>query len=353
MFGIYRFLLALLVSFNHLTGQRGIGSFAVFGFFILSGYLMTLILNQKYGFTRSGILKFILNRFLRIYPTYWLVLLLSVGAIYALGHATDFHPNMRVVKTSEDFISNIAIFGLAPFGLITDNVRLVPPTWALDVELTFYIFIALWLGRSPKRSLIGLILGFAFASFYLIAHRPELAYCFWLSALLPFSIGCCVYHYRDRLEWFWSKIGFLNQTQTSWVVFLVVMMFGTFLVSGLSLQLGRYLFCLPAGLMVFLLSKFNKNSFSPVLVGIDNFLGDLSYPLYLTHYLGGYLTWYFLKPCGGEKHCLLNFFFGTGIALLISTVLVFALERSIKKVRECVLLYGDTERLPEGEIVKA
>jgi peptidoglycan/LPS O-acetylase OafA/YrhL len=43
---------------------------AVFAFYTLSGYLMTRVLNERYGFTAAGTAAFALNRVLRLWPVY-------------------------------------------------------------------------------------------------------------------------------------------------------------------------------------------------------------------------------------------------------------------------------------------
>ena len=55
MFGIYRYGLAFCVAISHLWAGMigGPAAYAVWGFYCLSGYLMTLILNEKYGFSRA------------------------------------------------------------------------------------------------------------------------------------------------------------------------------------------------------------------------------------------------------------------------------------------------------------
>lgn len=74
MLGLMRFILALLVVVSHLTGGGASpffahwGIFAVFGFYLISGYLMTIILNEKYFFNFT---TFALNRFLRLFPIYY------------------------------------------------------------------------------------------------------------------------------------------------------------------------------------------------------------------------------------------------------------------------------------------
>ncbi len=75
MFGIYRYGLAFCVAISHLWAGMlgGPAAYAVWGFYCLSGYLMTLILNEKYGFSGRGIGRFAVNRALRIYPAYYVV----------------------------------------------------------------------------------------------------------------------------------------------------------------------------------------------------------------------------------------------------------------------------------------
>src|SRR5271155_1366839 len=75
MFGIYRYGLAFCVAISHLWAGMigGPAAYAVWGFYCLSGYLMTLILNEKYGFSPRGLGRFAAKRALRIYPAYFVV----------------------------------------------------------------------------------------------------------------------------------------------------------------------------------------------------------------------------------------------------------------------------------------
>src|SRR6201995_5837701 len=91
--GLLRFWLAMAVVFEHTAlfmGDPGRfpyhlrllnGQTAVQSFYIISGFYISLILNEKYVGRGSGWL-FLSNRFLRIYPVYWLMLLLT--AIFEL-----------------------------------------------------------------------------------------------------------------------------------------------------------------------------------------------------------------------------------------------------------------------------
>jgi peptidoglycan/LPS O-acetylase OafA/YrhL len=100
-FGVIRLVLACLVIVSHAfptggwgedplpahsRGQENIGGVAVLGFFAISGYLIA-----KSGINSDG-LQFIWRRFLRIFPAFWVVLLVAaigVGPIawVASGHS--------------------------------------------------------------------------------------------------------------------------------------------------------------------------------------------------------------------------------------------------------------------------
>ena len=136
LFGTYRTILAVLVVALHLGGVKVIGSYAVFGFYILSGFLMTFILQKTYGYSLSGFKTFWLNRFLRLFPLYWVSITVTVVLILLWGQRVqDYHEAMQLPQTFFDTLKNLLI-------LFPDREypRLTPPAWALTVELFFYFF---------------------------------------------------------------------------------------------------------------------------------------------------------------------------------------------------------------------
>jgi peptidoglycan/LPS O-acetylase OafA/YrhL len=75
--GTIRVLLALAVIFSH-TGSHVLvgGEAALQCFYLISGFLISYILQNTAAY--GSIRNFYLNRFLRIYPMYWAVALLTV-----------------------------------------------------------------------------------------------------------------------------------------------------------------------------------------------------------------------------------------------------------------------------------
>ena len=78
MFGILRLSFALMVVAGKFVGVEVIPGIGVWGFFLLSGFLITLVLNEKYSYSKGGLRKFFVSRFLRLYPCYYAVMLLTL-----------------------------------------------------------------------------------------------------------------------------------------------------------------------------------------------------------------------------------------------------------------------------------
>src|SRR5947209_5961483 len=63
-----RFLLSTIVLEAHIwpLGVPWLAWQSVFAFYTLSGFLMTRVLHERYGFGLNGLLRFALNRVLRL-----------------------------------------------------------------------------------------------------------------------------------------------------------------------------------------------------------------------------------------------------------------------------------------------
>jgi peptidoglycan/LPS O-acetylase OafA/YrhL len=149
----------LLVVSSHTLQQALLpdvipGSFGVTVFFFLSGYLITTLLRTELEETgRIDFGKFYLRRALRIFPPFYLVLLLAAlrGHYGVLIH-TDNHMEWSYVLGQALHLTNYLQIYAAP-------EHLAPGTdifWSLAVEEHFYLvfpWIFLWLARieQPRR----------------------------------------------------------------------------------------------------------------------------------------------------------------------------------------------------------
>jgi len=124
--GVTRFVLALLVICYHFTPLRS-GNFAVCCFYILSGYWITKMWKQKYSKGNQPQLVFLISRWLRIAP----MLMLCTALVLLL-------PIDRSGATSGWLLRQALIIGC------TGTYVPLAPAWSLDVELQFYLAFAIF-----------------------------------------------------------------------------------------------------------------------------------------------------------------------------------------------------------------
>ncbi len=324
MFGIIRFILAWFVVLAHI-GQtfKYSSAIAVYSFYMLSGYLMTLIMNERYGFNFSGIIKFIINRLLRIYPQYWLLAIIALLFIFIAPpeYARSIHPAIRLPNSFHEILSNIFIIGLYPESIFV-MARLVPQAWALHVELVFYLLIAFGLGRSLKITLVWFILSVGYHVLANIYSFPR--YSPILAASLAFSIGSLLYHISPYIK---KYIQF-----SVFRLCLVLFLYFGFVVSTGNIGFGEskipfYLNFILFFICLFMLSNIpRENAF---YIKIDNWFGDLSYPVYLTHWIVAVFISYFI-----DIHSTIELFiYSVPIVFILSYFMAKLVESPIERIR--------------------
>ena len=215
--GLPRLLFAISVFLGHVAPQFGLtmvgGAVAVQSFFIFSGFYISLVLNGKYK--NSSYKTFIINRVLKIYPVYWIILLFSLpwGIPVFTHYLQSGNINLGSVITL--VITNLLIFGqdiLMFLGLdnasgslyFTANFRisdpevwrflLVPQAWALAIIFYFYL-IAPFILKSKKLiiSLLLFSLGARLVSYFFGYNIDPWNYRFFVFELALFLFGAISY----------------------------------------------------------------------------------------------------------------------------------------------------------------
>lgn len=121
--GMLRLVLSALVVLNHLSNIE-LGRPAVFAFFMLSGYWVLRMYDEKY---QPAVGQFYLSRFLRIWIPFVVAYLLAL-AVMALGFGR-FEP--------------ATLPGLALIGIATTQRDVLGVSWSLDLEMQFYALVPL------------------------------------------------------------------------------------------------------------------------------------------------------------------------------------------------------------------
>jgi peptidoglycan/LPS O-acetylase OafA/YrhL len=353
--GTIRLLLALFVIVTHTESFFGFkftgGQVAVELFFIISGFYMTMILNEKYVGEGSYAI-FIKNRFLKIYPIYWVVLFITVlssTVFYLLldnrAFAFNFYMEYGSLLELKTFIflvfSNIFIFGqdiIMFLGVNTEGQLFFtsdfwqtnPPlwqslfiqqAWTLGIELTFYL-IAPFIVRRSTWVIFGVIVFSLLIRFfiydYLELTNDPWRHRFFLSELSLFLFGTLAY----RLYKFFPL---KNRTilGTIFLIILANLLFYEFIYQDLELLNNWYLYTLFTLSLGYIFQLFKDNEW-------DNLIGEFSYPVYTSHIFVIAVVYVVLSKFGLEEYLSEVTFI---VALIFSYLLIKFIMNPIEKIR--------------------
>ena len=316
MFGIFRLLLALGVVAHHtlifaLVGH--VGHYAVFCFFALSGFLMTKVLQERYGYDAGGLRRYLVNRALRIYPPYWVALALGL-AVLALGLPPA--GSFRLPATADQWLRNVALFGLHA-GV---PARPVSPAWSLHVELCFYVLMGLGLSRWRWSTALWWAASAAWVVLSFSQGSGEGArFATLQGASIAFASGACCHHFLGERRLPTAVTALACVALAVWFVasrrWVDPAGAGLYVALGLGLVVIRGLAPLRA---------------TGWLARVDTGAGQLSYPIFVVHAplvpLVG--AWWGAKIGPG-------FAFATACASVAAAVLLHRLvERPLERVRD-------------------
>lgn len=269
MFGTFRLFLALLVLLTHSGLNAGSfyqGTMAVIGFYAISGYVISFLLEQRLQTVNAR--TFYLERIVRVYPQFVLHLILAVLVIVA------FHPDSRYAKaaiSAETLLLNLSLFPLQAkaFSAYIESALYVPTSWSLSLEASFYLIVP-FLVRYRMTTAAAVISFGIFSLAVLGAIKTHTySYATIFGTLQFFIMGMWLERRRYIHLGVWCAamvgLGVLVQLYASWKPPHVEETF-----AGAALSL--------AGIL--LLRKFRNEKLLP----IDDFLGRISYPVFLNHF---------------------------------------------------------------------
>ena len=298
---MFHFATAILPTIkpNYLSGILEYGKYGVQVFFVISGFIIPYAM-LKSNYKVSNYFRFLLRRIIRINPPYYVSILLS----FILYFSAIIIVNRPIDGMDWPGVNFLALFGNLTFTVpFLDTWWYNPVYWTLAIEFQFYIIIGFilpaltskkeWLSFSILLAI--LTLGFIdfgsffhFSSFFVLGivlfmQREKLMSNLLLILLSLTAITCCFFQRG------WVELAF------GVVTFLIIF-------SGININF-----------------KFT------------NFLGKISYSLYITHWAIGLMAEIVLKrvitihqyPMGK----IVMLFIYTGISILFAAIFYKYVEK--------------------------
>lgn len=301
--GIIRILLALAVVLDHVGPVFGVkyidGTMAVQSFFIISGFYIGLIINEKYNF-KNAYKLFISNRVLRLFPTYFFIIVLTLISVFIcanLGVKDEMVDNIsKPDVTSKIYLAflNLSIIGqetalylgfdargalhyVSDFQNSTPPVYiflLCRPAWSLSLELMFYL-IAPFLVKRKTATILLIMAGSLILRIFL--YKQGLNYDPWTYRFFPtelffFLAGAASYKMYNHLK----QSSFIQKQRWYMLLVIPVLLF-VFNYVPVDYWLKQYIFYTILIFAIPVLFAYTKNS------SVDRSIGELSYPIYLSH----------------------------------------------------------------------
>ena len=308
--GGLRLLLALMVAVQHLELRQPLfdSRFAVQMFFLISGFYMAMVWNERYRHYKNPVRSFYISRALRIYPVYFIVLLATIPvAWYGLiqGYESPLVAPTDAPLTGWAWIlvygPQITLFGMdfqsfahriADGTLqLTGNVRshpfpwllhyqFVPQAWTLACELTFYLIVPFAILRWKVATAL-FVLSILSRAIFWTYRSPQEA---WGTGFFPFELALFLAGSLSYTIWTHLKEKALKTLSSRFSVALVamspVLMALSFNVIHNKLGEAAYWVCYGyAALTIPLLFEWSKHS------ALDKQLGEFSFPVYISHFL--------------------------------------------------------------------
>lgn len=275
------------------------GKYTVHFFFVISGLLIFMTLDRathpKY---------FIVSRFSRLYPAYWVCLSLT-ALVITISPYYNYHP-----VTLIQYASNLTMFQHWMFIGDIDGIY-----WTLAVEMCFYILIFLVFISGKQKHIEAIGLGWLvlmLSVYYLTSEGllPEINYYYYVPLLKNGNLFLAgIYFYQLKND--------PTATKKYWLLLLCL---------GTHFIINPFEEALAISFIFIVLFLFMADKLKMLRGKIPFFFGYICYPLYLLHQYIGYEVINYLQD-HGVNSILLNILITGMIIILLATLVTFTVER--------------------------
>ena len=202
---------AWLGHYDVVFNNTSLGTIAVYGFFGISGYLIAG------SASRNSAGRYLWQRFLRIFPAFWVCLVVTGFALGAIALAIDPVPHcgfvcyLKLHPGPFSFVYSNALLKMNQFAVASPELNLANSSlWTLFFEFLCYLLLAAlsFVGIMRHRGWVALITLGIFAALLVTTLVPSLNSMFNIYNNIPMDFmvlslgflgGTLIYLYRERV----------------------------------------------------------------------------------------------------------------------------------------------------------
>lgn len=347
-----RFIAALSVMIFHYFGTAiSFGHLGVVLFFVLSGFLITyLLIEEKEKYTSISIKNFYFRRILRIWPLYFLIVLISSILFFIFkNNETEVSQFYNSLPYYIFFIPNVGF-------ILHYTIEYARILWSVGSEEQFY-FIWPWIMRIKNNKVIALIFTFIILFFSLGPHVFDyINNTYFDNSIKPIF-------YFTRILYFMSfnsmatggLLAFLYKYYPQYIKFLFnkILQFICLItllycfIFDINFMINDQFFATLFGILILNLAL-NPNVIFTLENKLFNYLGKISFGMYVYHIMAFHLnTFIITKILYLPYHNnIIYFLLGMIMTVLMATISYSFIEKPFLKLKQ-----GRFTRVKSGELV--
>lgn len=346
-----RFIAALFVIIAHINMVNSflglnvspifdvnLGSYGVILFFTLSGFLITYLLLEEENKTKTISIKdFYIRRVLRIWPLYYSLVIICFFVLpyipfFELPHAYDVY-SFKYLFLFMLILPNVAVKGMDV------SIPYLGQTWSVGVEEQFYLIWPILMKFIKKKQtlLISIIIGYLAIKFLVLPVLLDtVGYHRYLYVFMrvwnEFYIDCMAIGGLFAV-WHFQKKKFLDKVYhpVFGIVVIVLILIVLFTPFSIPYVINEF-FALLIALLIINLATGKKP-----IINLENkvfdYLGRISYGLYMYHFIGIVLGIKLLDMCGFHSWGM-QVILSTLFTILISSLSYHLLEERFIKMKK-------------------
>ena len=351
-----RFIAALLVIINHVEQISSIysinncfendfikntGKLGVCLFFVLSGFLITLLLFKEEKLTGTVSLKwFYIRRILRIWPLYFLIIILGLFVYQYIPGLRLPDSNYSVYNNNLGSIMLLFVFFMPNVVLINFGaIPFVAQTWSIGAEEQFYLF---WpaLNKYIKNKL--LLISIVFCVFYSLSfyfsytqmQSDKHLFMHRLIETIPIHYMCIGAFFAYvacndfKIIQLMKSIFFSKLFQLAALTSIICIILFKIYIPFIQKEYFAFIF----GVIIYNAALNDKNIFL-----LNNkfltYLGKISYGLYMYHPVAIVVSIVILIYSGLENNKILVYTLVLGLSILMATISYEFFEKYFFKLK--------------------